>query len=106
MGMSRADELVFEAVDEILSIFGNNVKESIYYFMERNYGLNRRDIASNLEKFHESLRLIFGIGAGTIEKQIIKRLQEKAKVHIPLDSDTSFVEAVKKIRQAIEISAP
>lgn len=105
--MSRADELVFEAVDECLSIFGNDVKKSIYYFMERNYGISgREDIASNLEKLHESLRLIFGIGAIIIEKQIIKCLQEKAKVHVPLDSDTTFVETVKKIKQAIEVSAP
>jgi CRISPR/Cas system CSM-associated protein Csm5 (group 7 of RAMP superfamily) len=103
--MPRADELVFEAVDECLSIFGDDVKKSIYYFMERNYGLrSREDILSNLEKFHQGLHSIFGIGAGTIEKQIIRRLQEKAKVHITLDSDTTFAEAVKKIRQAIENS--
>jgi hypothetical protein len=54
----------------------------------------------------KSLRLIFGIGASTIEKQIIRRLQEKAKVHIPLGSDTTFEERVKKIRQAIENSSP
>ena len=105
--MPLADELVFEAVDECLPIFGNDVKKAIYYFMERNFGLcSREDIVSNLEKLHEPLRLIFGIGAGIIEKQIIKCLQEKAKLHVPLDSDTTFVEAVKKIKQAIEISAP
>jgi CRISPR/Cas system CSM-associated protein Csm5 (group 7 of RAMP superfamily) len=73
--------------------------------MERNYGLrSREDILSNLEKFHQGLHLIFGIGAGIIEKRIIRCLQEKAKVQVPLDSDTTFVEAVKKIKQAIEIS--
>jgi hypothetical protein len=105
--MNGADELIFEVIDEYLSIFGDNTKKSIYYFLERNYGLrSKEDIVSNLEKFHEGLRSIFWIGAYILEKHIIIRLQEKTKVQVPLDPDTDFVEAVKKIRQAIEISAP
>jgi len=99
--LDNVDRIVLDVIDEALSILGNKGKESVYYFMEREYLLEKEDIPSNLRKFHDCLRLVFGVGANVLEKHIISTLMKKASVELELDADLDFVESMEIVRGII-----
>ena len=96
--LSATDNMVLEAIDEALSILGVNVKESVYYFAEADYGLTREKIPSNLKKFHEVLHMLFGIGSYTIEKYIRSCLMKKFSVNVPEEKDLDLAEFVSRLK--------
>ncbi|MEM3870977.1 MAG: hypothetical protein QXE05_00205 [Nitrososphaeria archaeon] len=97
----KVDRIILDAIDESLSVLGEKGKEAIYYFLEREYLIEKEDIPSNLQTFDECLRLVFGVGANIIEKYIIINLKKKAKIEITLDPSLNFVETVEKIKEII-----
>ncbi len=99
--LDAVDRIVLEAIDEALSILGDKGRESIYYFIEREYLIEKEDIPSNLEKFSDCLHLIFGIGSNVLERHIINTLKKKADVEVKLDDDLDFVESMEIIRGII-----
>ena len=96
---SSIDELIFQAIDEALSILGKKSRESIYYFLESEHGLSKEKIPSNLKRFHEALRMIFGAGAYTLEKHIRSCLEKKFSTYIPLSKDLDLIEFVIEIKK-------
>ena len=97
-GLSAADNMVLEAIDEVLSILGVNVKKSVYYFAEADYGLTREKTPSNLKKFHEGLHMLFGIGSYTLEKFIRSCLMKKFGVIVPEEKDLDLAEFVSRLK--------
>lgn len=98
MSMDKADKMLIEAIDEALSILGNKAKEIIYYFLDKEYGLKREEISSNLKGFHDGLHLLFGIGANIIEKHIYNCAQNKIGVRIRIEPEQDFVEVLNKLK--------
>ncbi|MGD0331112.1 MAG: hypothetical protein ABSB40_11845 [Nitrososphaeria archaeon] len=96
---SSIDGLIFQAIDEALSILGNKSRESIYYFLESEHGLSKEEIPSNLKRFHEALRMIFGAGAYVLEKHIRSCLEKKFGTYIPLIKDQDLIEFVVEIEK-------
>ncbi len=98
MKMDKADKMLIEAIDEALSILGNNAKMMVYYFLESECGLKKEDIPSNLKGFHDGLHLLFGIGANIIEKHIYSCIQNKIGVRIRIEPEQDFVEILSKLK--------
>jgi hypothetical protein len=96
---SSIDELIFQAIDEALSILGKRSREAVYYFLESDYGLSKEEIPSNLKMFHEVLRMIFGAGAYALEKHIQSCLEKKFSTYIPLSKDKDLIEFVVEIKK-------
>jgi hypothetical protein len=69
-----------EAVDEGLSMLGDSAKQSIYFHIEKMYGIRRNDIPSKTEEFAEALQHIFGLGSKVILIEIMKKLHEKQRL--------------------------
>jgi hypothetical protein len=96
--VDKADKVVMDAIDEALSILGNKAKEAVYYFMEREYGLQKDDIPSNLKNFHDGLHMLFGVGANIIEKHIYNCLQNRIGIRARIEPELDFIEVVNKLR--------
>jgi hypothetical protein len=90
--------MILEAIDEALSILGSKAKDVIYYYVEREFGLSKEQIPSNMKMLHEALRLIFGAGASPLEKYICNSLERKFEITMPIGQNLDIAEFTNKIR--------
>ncbi len=72
MQQIQLQEALLKAVDESLLMLGTSVKQAVYYYIERYYGIKREEIPFKLKEFHEALENIFGFGVKVLEKLIVK----------------------------------
>jgi hypothetical protein len=70
----------------------------VYYFAEADYGLTREKIPSNINKFHEALHMLFGIGSYTLEKYISSCLLNKFGIDVPEEKDLDLAEFVSRLK--------
>jgi len=96
--------LLLEAVDQGLSVIGESSKLSIYFHLEKSYGIKRQDIPQKTEAFVSAVEKIFGPGAKFIEALVSKGLCEKAGLNIEEDAvkNLSFVEALALVKKTME----
>lgn len=95
------ERLLLEAVDEALSSLVDSTKQSIYFYLEKIFGINRKDIPYKIDEFAKAIEKIFGFGAKFVEIQIMKNLYEKIGNHfeyLPEQDDLVFTEYVKAAR--------
>jgi len=71
------DQAVLEAVDEVLSMFGESCKQPIYHYFETRYQIKREEICNKIEVFDKALKGLFGAGAGVISRLIAKSIYER-----------------------------
>lgn len=70
--------LLSDCIDHVLSeVLGNKARESIYDYIERNYGVPREDIPTNMSKFFALTGEAFGSGSRTIARCIVKRMWQE-----------------------------
>lgn len=73
----KFEEVFQESVEEALSSLGEAVKISLYYHLEHNFMIPKKDIPCRVDDFSDALEKIFGVGAQHIELLIMKKLNEK-----------------------------
>ena len=73
---------VVEAVDEALVLFGESVREVVYYYFEVKYGVKRHEIPVRLELLADCLEEIFSYAAYVIERTVIENLSSKLGVEL------------------------
>ncbi len=71
------DAVLLEAVDEALLTLGDSARQSIYFHLDKEFHVPRRDIPSRLKDFENGIDRIFGAGAKFLEILIMKKLYEK-----------------------------
>jgi hypothetical protein len=71
------EELFLESIDECLSSIGEECKKSIYFQLEIEYKLNKREIPFRIKDFSEAIENIFGLGAKILEIRMLKTLFKK-----------------------------
>lgn len=71
------ERLLFEAVDEGLSSLGDSSKHAIYYYLKKNFNIEKKEIPYKIDVFATAIEKIFGLGASFLEILIMKRLYEK-----------------------------
>lgn len=79
---SAGCECVLEIIDDSLMVFGESVKELIYYTIEKDYGLKAGEITRNIGLFHQALEKIFGEGSKVIENVIVKKAYERSNFQL------------------------
>jgi hypothetical protein len=96
------DELLLVSIDEALLSLGESAKQSIYFHIENNFKVNRRDIPENLPLFQEGLEKIFGVGARFIEILIMKNLYGKVGRQFAMEKNEhlEFVKYVEAARRS------
>lgn len=74
----KVNQAIIECIDDAFTKLGKSVKESIYYYLKRDFGLDRNQITKNPEIFEKALNRIFGErGAQIIEKMIIIEIRNR-----------------------------
>jgi len=96
------EELFLEAVDEAFASLGDSVKQAIYFHLEREFKIAKKDVPYHLSDFASGLEKIFGLGARFIEILIMKNLYQK--IGRPLVWDESkeliFIEYVTAAKES------
>jgi hypothetical protein len=95
------DLLLLDSIDEALLSLGESARQSIYFHIEKNFNVPKKDIPSELEHFQLALEKIFGVGARFIEILIMKNLYQK--INCPLGTENSqqleFIKYAKVAKQ-------
>lgn len=95
------DRLLVGAIDETLNALGESVKQSIYFHIENQFNVTKKEIPENLAEFQGGLEKIFGVGARFIEIQIMKNLHKKVGVPLKMESEKfEFVEYLDAARKS------
>ena len=98
----KFDTLLIGAIDESLTSLGESAKQSIYFHIEKKFGVSSNSIPENLEEFQAGLEKIFGVGARFIEILIMKNLYTKIGVPPEMSTDCKleFVEYVAAAKRS------
>lgn len=76
MSESDFEKLLLLAVDQALSSLGESSKQAIYFYLDKNFSIEKQEIPNKIEPFKEALEEVFGVGASFLEVLIMKRLYE------------------------------
>lgn len=86
------NEEILNCVDSSLEIFGESVKEAIYFHVEKEFHLEKSKILEQPQIFSKALFSIFGEGARVIEVTIVQRIRQRFGLEIR--PKMSFAEAI------------
>ena len=73
----KFEKILLEAVDEALSVLGENVKTTIYFHLEHKFFIAKQEIPYRIDDFSNALEHIFNVGARNLEILVMKKLHEK-----------------------------
>ena len=73
------DGLLLEAIDEGLSSISLALRDKVYFFLERDFGIKKDQIPSRLEEFSSAIRVMLGSGAMPLELLFMKQFHKKVK---------------------------
>ncbi len=68
---------VTEAIDEVFTTLGVNVKQAVYSYLENKHGIRKQQIPNTIEDFTNAIEALFGDAAKLVELKIIEKLQGK-----------------------------
>jgi len=71
------DKLLLEAIDEGLASIGESSKQTIYFYLEKDFNLKKHTIPNKIEDFEGAIKRIFGPGADFLEILTMKKLYQK-----------------------------
>ena len=70
---SGKEDKIFEVIDRVLrQVFGDEAAHLIYRYLERNYSLERGDIADKIDVFARGLEEFLRSGAYVVERKILE----------------------------------
>jgi len=94
---STLEKRIMQCVDDGLKVLGDSGKKAIYYYLEKSFGLKRKEIPKKPEIFRKGLIFMFGEeGTDIIEKWIVEKLRMSFK--LKQQFKITFAEAVAMIK--------
>lgn len=108
----KFDQLLVEAIDEVLGSLGEPVKNHVYIQLENDFSITKNNLPQKIETFSNFLFRIFGSSANNLEIRFMKTLYEKISTdqHFKHKSiafkeiDLTFSAYVNSMRECFEIS--
>jgi len=98
----KADNIVFEAVDETLKqIFRKEGTKVIYDFFENNYHLKRKEVVEKPDVFSVSLERLLGSAAPVVEKLILENLYCKLELKFREKEGYRFSDYIEELRKSV-----
>jgi len=70
----KFDTAVRVSLDEGLNAFGESVRQTIYYHVEKRYQVKPESVPEKIETFHEALESLLDEGSKVVEKLIAQKL--------------------------------
>jgi hypothetical protein len=95
------EEALAEAIDEVFESLGEDVKQSMYRYLENNYSIRKLQIPTMIENFTGAVESIFGCAAKLVELKIIERLQSKARgfIYKPKNTEILFTDYLNDLQK-------
>ena len=108
----KFDQLLIEAIDEVLCSLGEPVKNQLYIILENDFSITKNELPQQIEEFSNFLFIIFGSSARHLEIKFMKTLYAKISNDQLLDHhsiastdiDMTFLTYVKKMQESLVIS--
>ncbi len=105
------DQLLVEAIDDVLGALGEPVKNYVYSHLENDFSISKSELPQNIEEFSYFLFRVFGSSAHHLEIKFMKALYTKisANQHFKHNSiilkevDVTFSSYVNALRESFEI---
>jgi len=96
----KLDKTIMKAVDDSLSFYGSQCKESTYLQLDKTYHIKPGEIPEKIEEFAAAIEKIFGAASYLIEMKIIKELHDKIPgfVHFPRSDGLVFADYMRNLR--------
>jgi len=95
------NEVLMCAVERGLSTLGESVAQVVFYNLDRRYSLKRQDILRKPNRFVEALQAIFGSGAETIQKLIIRSICSTTGLDSKSLRQLSLPSCIKEAQKAL-----
>jgi hypothetical protein len=73
------NELVMDAIDQVLSSFGENSKIAVYDRLEKDFNIKKQEIPYRINDFSKALESLFGLSAMHLENMFMKNLYAKIR---------------------------
>jgi hypothetical protein len=67
---------IYQCIDAGLDTIGTSSKRIVYWYLSQKRNLSREKIPDNPTVFLDSLKTLFGQGAGILERTIIRELRQ------------------------------
>jgi len=93
------DSLLLKAIDESLSVMGEEPKKALYQYLLSIHSLKTEDIPAKIGQFTLGMRRALGAASRVIEKLILKRLYEKIGASYQEILGFDFADYVEDVRQ-------
>jgi hypothetical protein len=90
---------ISQCIDAGLDTIGASSKKVVYWYLSEKRNLKREKIADNPTVFLETLRTLFGQGAGILERMIVSQL--KQAFHLTLGESLEEVLALVKQKDSV-----
>lgn len=100
-GRNDYETLVLEAIDQTFCGLGEEVRDSIYAALKRNYALSKEEIVDKPATFTAAIENLFGSGAHLLEIKMMQILSPKVNgfTYSPTDCSLNFVEYLTALRK-------
>jgi hypothetical protein len=97
------ENIITQAIDDVLSAFGDVNKQAIYRHLEYRYGITREAIPFKIEDFATAIEKTFGSVAKLIEIKIIESLHAKCIdfSYFPEKGELDFIEFVYNLQNHV-----
>jgi len=104
----KFDQLLVEAIDEVLGSLGEPVKNHLYIHLENDYLITKEELPQQIEEFSHFLFRIFGTSANNLEIRFMRTLYSKIKADQQLEhksiafneDNLTFSTYVNKMRES------
>ena len=96
-------QIVLEAIDESLSVLGDEPRRAVYQYLATIQSLQREDIPEKLEDFSQGMKKALGGASSVLQKVMLKKLFQKIGSTFKEAQEFDFVDYVKEAERRYEV---
>jgi hypothetical protein len=97
------DSLLLKAIDESLSVMGEEPKKALYQYLLSIHSLKAEEIPAKIGQFALGMRRALGAASKVIEKLILKRVYERIGTSYQEVQGFDFADYVEDARQKFSL---
>ena len=98
------NQLLLEAIDDSLSVLGEEPKGALYQYLLTMHSLNREDIPDKLGEFSGGLKKALGGASSVIQRIILRKLFQKLGSNFRESPELEFVDHVRDAKRRFDIT--
>jgi hypothetical protein len=95
------DEMVLDIIDKGLGALGESPKQAIWYYLEKDFKINRLKLLENFDAVEKAFQTIFGLGYSFLESLFLHQLHETTGVD--LQGYKSFADCIRSLHLKSEL---